>query len=77
MESSSDSVNGVNANVPLGDTIYLDDSTDVNNDGGEKVVGALLVDDSGPVNERPQMGKTKSTIPIFYLKICFQHLILR
>ena len=37
MESPSDSVNGVNADVPL------------DNDGGEKLVGALLVDDYGPI----------------------------
>ena len=50
MESPSDSVNGVNADVPL------------DNDGVEKMVGALLVDDSGPKEIRPQMVKSKHII---------------
>ena len=49
-ESPSDSVNGVNADVPL------------DNDGGEKVVGARLVDESGPMEKRPQMTKDKHII---------------
>ena len=56
MESLSDSVNGVNADVPL------------DNDGGEKVVGALLVDDSGygPMEKRQnQMAKDEPIIISF------------
>ena len=50
MESPSDSVNGVNAVGPL------------DNDGSEKVVGTLLVDDSGPMEKRPQMAESKRII---------------
>ena len=51
MESPSDSVNVLNADVPL------------DNDGGEKAVGALLLNDSGPMEKRPQMVKDKRIIP--------------
>ena len=57
-ESPSDSVNGVNADVPL------------EKDGGEKVVGALLVDDSGPMEKRPQMTDAK---PIIIIPFPFDH----
>ena len=50
-ESPSDNVNGVNADVPLG------------NDGDENVVGALSVDDSGTMKKRPQIAKSKRIIP--------------
>ena len=50
MESPSDSVNGVNADVPS------------DNDGGEKVVRALLVDDSGSMVKHHQMDKSNRII---------------
>ena len=50
IESSSVRVNGVNADVPL------------DNDGGEKVVRALLVDDFGKMEKHPQMAKDKRII---------------
>ena len=54
MESPSDSVNGVNAAEPL------------DNNGGEKVVGALLVDDSGTMEKPSQLAEAKHIIPFLF-----------